>query len=140
MKTSEELLDEEKLGITRKTVSRYFEITFAALLASAAVQGITEDWRFAFPCFIVGLYWFVTHHHNNKFIISFAVYAFSVAGLMYYFDKGPIEHINCTYADNYLDCLENSEPTFIKVINIQFLIWIFGAFVVYMSHQTGRKY
>lgn len=129
----------ENPGITRKTVSRYLEITFTALVATAAVQGITEDWRLAFPCFVVGLYWFVTNHHNNKLIISFAVYAFSVAVLMYYFDKGPTERINCTFADNYLDCLKNSEPTFVKISGIQSVIWIFGGFLVYMSQQYRSK-
>ncbi|MCP5273856.1 MAG: hypothetical protein H6936_03175 [Burkholderiales bacterium] len=139
MKTLEELQEEEKLGITRKTVSRYLEITFASMLVVVLVQGITSDWRLAFPCFITGLYWFVTNHHNNKVLISCAVYVFIVAVLMYYFDRGQTEDINCLGADNYLDCLKDNERTFIKALDILLLIWVFGFFVIYMSQQHKRK-
>jgi hypothetical protein len=139
MRTLEDLKNDGRQEITRKTISRYLEITFVALIIGAIVQGITSDWRLAFPCFIVGLYWFITHSHNNKLIVGFAVYAFIVAVLLFYFEKGSIEQIDCTFADDYLECLESNAPTFIKVLNIQSLLWIFCGFLVYMNQQYKKK-
>ena len=138
MKTIEELKDDERRGITQKSLSRYLEVTFVALVIAAVVQGITSDWRLAFPCFIVGLYWFITHSHNNKAIISIAVYSFLVAVFLFYFERGSIEHIDCAFADNYLECLENGSSTFIKILSIQSLLWIFGGFLVFMSQQYKK--
>jgi len=137
MKTLEDYKREEKLGITRKNSSRYFEITFAAMIIAAAVHGITGDWRLGFPCFITGLYWFVTNDHDNKILMSCGVYTFVTTILILHFEKGPENKADCGEAIDYFCCLATNKINS-NATGIMAAIWFFGIFVVYMSRQHKK--